>query len=436
MGRILPVIDGPDGAIAVGADLSSDRRVVRRDVDRRIALSGVALALGFIVAAAVALVAGRGPWMALHLVLAGAAGTAIVAVMPFFAAALSMAPPAPPRLRVAAVVMAALGASSVAVAVPVGLRALALIGGGAYLLGIVGLAAGLVHASSRGLGRRHGVIVAGYAAGVVLVLVGVTLAIAYLHDFAPVTSRWGVLKPAHAWLNLVGFVGLTLAATYLHLVPTVLGSRVVSDRVAVVSIGGLALGVAGVGLGFLAGSDVVVRLASAAALIGAAAVPAKALAAVRQPGRGRWTTELEWHEFTSASLVASTIWFAVGVGAAAWGAIVHGANPAAWSLSRVGVPLVVGGVLQALVASAAHLVPTLRGAAPGTRARLGRSARPRVVAWQLGTAGSWAAMALTLDDLVGVVSAAILGLAVAAAFVTLACAFQRERPRSDPQPSA
>ena len=81
MGRNLPVIDGPDGAIAVGADLSSDRRVVRRDIDRQIALAGVALALAFIVAAAVALAVGRGAWTVLHLVLAGAAGTAIVAVM-------------------------------------------------------------------------------------------------------------------------------------------------------------------------------------------------------------------------------------------------------------------------------------------------------------------------------------------------------------------
>lgn len=421
-GRALPVLDGPDGAIAVGADPSSDRRVVRRDLDRRIAISGVALALVFIVAAAVAVAAGRGSWMVLHLVLAGAAGTAIVAVMPFFAAALSMAAPAPPTLRVAAVALAAIGASSIAVAVPAGLRALALLGAGAYVLGMCGLAGGLIHASRGGLGSRHRIIVAGYGIAVVFVVLGVTLVIAYLHTFAPVTSRWGLLKPVHAWLNLIGFIGLTLAATYLHLIPTVVGARVVSDRLAVAGIAGLALGVAAVGLGFVVESDIVVRLGGAVALAGAVSVPWMAVRAARQPGRGRWTTELGWHEFTGASLVASTVWFALGVGTAAWGTLIHGASPAAWSLTHVGVPLVVGGVLQALIASATHLVPTLRGAAPGVRARLGRASRARVIAWQLGTLGSWAGVAGPVGGLVEVAGAAAVGLALMSAVVGLAVA--------------
>ena len=436
MGRILPVIDGPDGAITVGADPSSDRRVVRRDVDRQIALSGVALALAFIVAAAAALALGRGMWTILHLVLAGAAGTAIVAVMPFFAAALSTAPPVPPRLRMAAVGLVAIGASSVALAVPAGLRALALLGGGAYVLGLAGLAAGLIQAARPGLGRRHRAVLAGYGAGVVFVLLGVTLAITYLHTFAPVIDRWVQLKPVHAWLNLLGFIGLTLAATYVHLIPTLLGARIASGRLGTVAIGGLALGVAGVSAGFLVGSDFLARISAAVTFIGALAVPAIALATARQPGRGRWRADLEWHEFTTASLVASTIWFAVGVGAAAWGVIVHGATPAAWTLSAIAVPLVVGGVLQALVGSATHLVPTLRGATSATRSRLGRAARLRVVAWQVGTAGSWAVAAFGLGGLAGTISASVLALAVAAAVATLASAFRSDRRRTEPQPSA
>lgn len=234
--------------------------------------------------------------------------------------------------------------------------------------------------------------------------------------------------------RIIGFVGLTLAATYLHLVPTVLGARVVSDRLAVVGIGGLGVNVAGVGLGFSVESDVVARLGATSALVAAAAVPAMAVRAARQPDRGRWTTELAWHEFTTASLVASTVWFALGVGTAAVGALLNGASPAAWSLASSGVPLVVGGVLEALVASATHLVPTLRGASPGTRARLGRAALPRVIAWQIGTAGSWASVGLSLAAPVPAVSAAVLGLAVAAALVTLASAFQRDPERSTVSP--
>ena len=49
-------------------------------------------------------------WLPLHLVLAGAAGTAIAGVLPFFTAALAVAPPADPRARLAAVGLIVVGA--------------------------------------------------------------------------------------------------------------------------------------------------------------------------------------------------------------------------------------------------------------------------------------------------------------------------------------
>jgi hypothetical protein len=56
------------------------------------------VAAAFLVAAAASLTlpagATRGLWLPLHLALAGAATTAIAAVMPFFAAAFAAAPPA------------------------------------------------------------------------------------------------------------------------------------------------------------------------------------------------------------------------------------------------------------------------------------------------------------------------------------------------------
>jgi nitrite reductase (NO-forming) len=255
---------------------------------------------------------------------------------------------------------------------------------------------------------------------VVFVLVGVGLAIARVHDFVPVLQAWGLLKPAHAWLNLIGFVGVTLAATYVHLVPTVLGARIGMDRLAALAVGGLAVGVTAVSAGFIVASDVLVRLGGALALVGALAVPAYALAEARQPGRGRWTTELGWHRFTTWSLVASGGWLATGVGAAALSVVVHGASAAAWSLALVGVPVVIGGALQAIVAAGSHLVPAFGSGTPAARQRLGRGATGRVVAWQAGTAGAWAATMLALDGAVALASAALLAIAAGSAVLGLA----------------
>jgi nitrite reductase (NO-forming) len=368
--------------------------------------------------------------------LAGAAGTAIAAVAPFFASALSVAPPAPPRLRILALVLCAIGTSVVALAVPAGLRVLALLGAGAYLLGILALGGAVVHAVTHGSSARNRLVVAGYGAAIAMVGCGVTVAIAYLHTFAPVTAHWGLLKPAHAWLNLIGFVGLSLTATYLHLVPTVVGARIVSGRLPAMAIGALAIGVTLVAIAFTGGWDIVVRGGAVITVMGACAVPVLALRSLRQPGRGRWTTEVEWHRFTTASLMASTIWFAVGVGAAASGVIVYGAQPVAWSIARVGVPLVVGAVLQALVASATHLVPTLVGAEPGARADLGRAAWLRVIAWQLGTASWWIAILLGLDPVLATGGAIVTGGALCAAVLPLLPVLSIARSRPGRQPSA
>ena len=60
---------------------------------------------------------------------------------------------------------------------------------------------------------------------------------------------WAYLKPAHAWLNLVGFVSLVIATTLLHFFPTVIGARIRRSRVAYATVIGLALGASLVALG-------------------------------------------------------------------------------------------------------------------------------------------------------------------------------------------
>jgi nitrite reductase (NO-forming) len=256
----------------------------------------------------------------------------------------------------------------------------------------------------------------------VYVSIGVSLALGLLHGFVPVVAQWPLLKPAHAWLNLVGFVGIVVAATYVHLMPTVLGARIVEGRLPRAAIGGLAAGVALVSGGFALGSDVVVRVGAVMALAGAAAVPVSVVAAIRQPGRGRWTTALGWHRFVSWSMVASAAWFMVGIVGASLLVLVHGASPAAWSLAMVGVPLVIGGVVQAIVAAATHLRPTGAAVDVATRARdrLGRVARSRVIVYQIATAGLWMTVAWPPADAAPPLAAVLLVLVLTVALAPLA----------------
>jgi hypothetical protein len=125
-----------------------------RGRDRRLAYLGLAMAMGFIAAAVASLALPAdlrlGWWLPLHLALAGAAGTAIAAMVPFFVAALAVATPAPPALRAAGIALVSIGAAVAAIARVAGGAELggnlAAAGGGAmYVAGIVavGLSAGL-----------------------------------------------------------------------------------------------------------------------------------------------------------------------------------------------------------------------------------------------------------------------------------------------------
>lgn len=437
MGRPLPILgqSDPGGASSAGVILRSGRQPIRRDADRRLTAAGVALALAFVVGAIAATVLGRGPWMALHLLLTGGAGVAIGAVMPFFTAALAAAPPARPVARVSVIVALAVGALTIALAVPVAARAASLAGAGIYLVGLIGLVGVTLSPIRHALGPKRWPVLVAYLAGIAFVICGVTLVTAMLHTFAPVTERWAVLKPVHAWLNLIGFVGLTIAGTYIHLVPTVLGARIVEGRTAWVAVGGLAIGVAMVATGFVIGSDALARVGALVAIVGAGAVPAYVRRAARQPSRGRWTTDPGWHAFTTWSLVISGVWFAIGVWAAAGLVIVHGATPAGWSLAVVGVPLAIGTVMQAVVGAASHLVPTIGpGSGPSrSRARrlLGRAAALRVGAFQAGVAAL--AIGVPLDWNVLVVAGGVLtGLAIAGDVLLLAASMIPGRAEQRP----
>ena len=361
---------------------------IARSGDRRIAFGGLVVAALFVALAMASLLlppaVRLGSWLPVHLVLAGAATTAIAAILPFFTAALVVAPPAHPAVRIGGIGLVASGALAVTTAYgPAGGQPIpAALGGGVFLAGL-GLVAAATFTPIRGaLGPRRALFQRAYAVALACVAVGATLATLVVGGNPAVGAAWGSLKPAHAWLNLVGFAGLVIVTTLLHLAPTVVGTRLrprASGRLAVI---GLALGAPLIATGYALEQDVVARAGAVAALAGALGVAAHGLAIHLDGDRGRWTTDAGWHRFTSLSLLAGGGWLGLGLGVAAARVLAFGSNPAGWSLSVLVGPLLIGGVTQVLVGAMTHLLPAIGPGDPirhaAQRRLLGRAAAVRL----------------------------------------------------------
>jgi nitrite reductase (NO-forming) len=365
---------------------------IDRSGDRAVAVAAIALAVGFLISSVIALAlpveARRGAWLPLHLALAGGASSAIAGVMPFFAAAFAAAPPSDIRLRFAALVAVALGSLGVAIGVGGSVAGLAVAGGVAYVVGVLLTGVALVRPLQHALGASRGIVTKAYVVALAAVAIGVILSTLLLAGWPPVADAWFRLKPAHAWLNLVGFVSLVIATTLLHFFPTVIGARIAAHPSARVAVVGLAAGAAIVALGYAAASDVIVRIGALGAVAGASAL---AIYAWRVwPTRGRWTTDRDWHRFAMGGLISAMAWFEVGIVVLAGRALAFGAAPAAWSIETVVAPLVGGWVGIAVLASATHLLPAVGPGDPVVhgrqRALLGRQSVIRLALLDLGVA--------------------------------------------------
>jgi nitrite reductase (NO-forming) len=371
--------------------LEPDRgRSVARAGDRRITVAGLAVSAGFLAAAVAAMTLSepvrRGLWLPVHLALAGAAGTAVASVLPFFVAALAVAVPMGRVVRGGAIALVAGGAISASVGVVTGMQPVAVAGVLGYLAGLGAVAvAAFSPLRHTPLPRRRLVLVA-YAAALSQVAVGVGLVGLMLAGLDPVVERWGVLKPAHAWLNVFGFLSVIVAATLVHLAPTVAGTRIVPRRSAVVALAGLMTGAPLIALGLALGDDRIARAGALVELVGAVGLVFHALAVWRD--RGRWTTDPDWHRVTGWSLTAAPIWLLVAVTLAAERILSLGAVPASWSLGLIAAPLAVGCVAQALIGAWSHLLPAIGPGDMPAHARqrtiLGTAGRARLVALNLG----------------------------------------------------
>ncbi len=407
--------------------LERARPAISRSGDRRVTFGGVVVA-ALLLAAALGSVAlpdavRRGIWLPLHLGLAGAAATAVAAVLPFFTAALSVAPPTRSSLRVAAIAMVATAAVAISAGVVAGAPAVAVPGGLLYVAGVGTVAAVAFAPLRRSLGPRRRLVEAAYGAALAYVAVGAMLATAMLADWGPVTERWAVLKPAHAWLNVLGFLTLVVAASLLHLAPTVAGTRMRPRPSAALAVGLLAAGAPVVAAGFALELGVVARIGAVLEIAGAVALVGHGIAVWRD--RGAWTTDPAWHRFTSWSLLAAPCWLLVATALAGVRVLVEGASFAGWSIADVAAPLALGWLAQVLVGSWSHIVPAIgpgdSAAHARQRAVLGRAATARIVGLNVGTGVLTAGMVTGSGALVAV-GAGLVGVSLAAALATFAAA--------------
>jgi nitrite reductase (NO-forming) len=368
------------------------RPSISRTVDRRITIGGLLLSAAYLGAAVATMTLPEptryGLWLPVHLALAGGAGTAVAAVLPYFMTALSVAQPRHPVVRGGAIALIAGGALAATVGVVGGVPALGVGGALAYLAGLVAISIAAFRPLRGANHPRLRLVRLAYAAAIGQVLVGVSLVGLMLAGVAPIVAHWGLLKPAHAWLNVFGFLAVIVAATLIHLAPTVVGGRIRPRRSASVALVGLIVGAPLIALGFALGSDAVARLGALVEVVGAVALGTHALVVWRD--RAGWTTDGDWHRLTSWSLTAAPIWLLVAAVLAGAPILASGAVPGAWSLGTIAAPLAVGGVIQALLGSWSHLLPAI---GPGSatahrrqRERLGRAATLRLVALNLGTA--------------------------------------------------
>ena len=168
-----------------------------------------------------------GSWLAVHLVLFGAATNAIVVWSEHFAAALLRAAPVSERMATARALALNLGV--VAVLGGVHTSRPVLTAAGAWLVGAVVLA----HAIA--LGARIGRALTGplaatvwfYVAASAALLAGMGLGVLLAGGASDSADAYRAMRLAHAHLNVLGWVGLAVVGTQFTLWPTVLRTRMV-----------------------------------------------------------------------------------------------------------------------------------------------------------------------------------------------------------------
>ena len=196
---------------------AAPNRVAQAQAQARPTLVLVAL---FLLAAAVAgaVPHSTGPWLPLHLALAGALLLAISGVTQFLGVTWGAAPAPNATLVMTQRVLIAAGTVMVAVGREVPADALTGLGGLLVIAGLVVLIVILVGIGRNALQRRLRPAIVAYVAGALLGLVGITLG-AILGSGGG-GGWYGQLREVHATINLLGLSGLVIAGTLPFFVAT------------------------------------------------------------------------------------------------------------------------------------------------------------------------------------------------------------------------
>ncbi len=378
---------------------------------------------GAVLAALLSLSNGGSAWAPMHLALAGAGTVAIGAFMPHFAITLAGTRPGPPWERLVAIGLLAGGVAIVIAGVLV-LRGGWALAGALLVIGGLGLVARHTFAPLRDpLARRHPVVTATYGVALLEFAAGVLLGGLATAGLPWIADNWAWLRPAHAWLTLFGAMSVTIFGTLVYLAPTVLGARIRASRALVVAATGILAGPLVAALGFTLHADGLASAGMAVAAVGAIGQVGYVADVVRR--RGRYTSEHDWRRVAVAHLVAGTGWFAAAliVALALAAADVTAARSlAGWSIGPLVIPLVAGWMLQELVGSWTHLVPSVT---PGDAARhaaqrrlLAILSRSRLAAWNLGIAAAWVGIVLAWPPLAAL-GAGLIGAAVLLSVILL-----------------
>ncbi|BEL03078.1 hypothetical protein Q0Z83_012690 [Actinoplanes sichuanensis] len=288
-------------------------------------------------------------WLAIHLLLLGAATNAILIWSAHFTAAVLRAP-APPHRRAEAIRLALLN-GGILLILTGGARGVA----GAVLV-FAAIAAHLhrlVTQLRKALPSRFAVTVHYYAAATIALLTGIPAGGWMLVTDDDLRPR---LILFHAHVNLLGWIMLTVLGTLLTFWPTVLRTRMDPKAVAAArtALPTAIIGIAALAVGVLAGWPpvAVAGLVVFVAAVVIALLPAARAARTRPP-----------ESFAAWSIAAGAGWLLIALAVDA-----HNLLTGSDNFANVLVPLLAGAVGQILLGSLAYLLPMALGGGP-SRAR-------------------------------------------------------------------
>ena len=331
--------------------------------------------VGAVVALALTAVWSAPAWLAVHLLLLGAATSAILFWSQHFADTIlrKAGRRAPLAVRFVA---HTLGAVVVIVGVMGGTWMLVLAGGAVVAAVAAWHVAALVVRLHRALPSRFGPLVRYYVAAGLALIVGVVLGVIMARSGLPeaVHDRMFV---AHVTMNVLGWVGLTVVGTVVLLWPTVLHARI-GDRVqrrARVALWSMCAGLVVVGLSCLTGVRVGILFGLALYLAGLL------VAGIDLAAQARRTPPVNYGGW---SMGAALLWFAGTVVAFGVRVALAGGWPAVTTaIVALLVPFGVGFVAQLVVSALSYLLPVVFGGGPlrvrATSAELDRFGLFRVV---------------------------------------------------------